>query len=337
MIQNPRYIPVLLLGAIVLLLLTTLHMSGGEAPEVLAPIDQWSNPSRYDGQEETQPDFQHDEPPGSEHDMPPDVQNTQQGVQYDTQHDAQHDEPHGSTPAAAPAFDKPIPDDKNHDKRPTFTEMALKYNSDKVTTHNYGFLYEKYLAQFRDESVKMIELGLGCGMPNGTGASYLIWTTYFPKLQINIVEYDEPCGSAWAAKNPEAVIFYGNQSSVPFLHHVGVEVTSDTRLVDIIVDEGGHTMDQQTASLRELWSYLRPGGVYFAENLQTSFVDDDGGDSTRTSLGKKTFIRWIHELVDDMTSSPQGIPAKNAWSSEIASIDCMAEMCVLTKKDKNAR
>lgn len=234
------------------------------------------------------------------------------------------------------ASNKPIFGSKNHDNRPTFTDLAHKSGTDKVTTHNYGLLYDKYLAQFRDESVKMIEIGLGCGMGYGPGASYPIWTTYFPTIQLNIVEYDEECGSVWAAQNPEAVIFFGDQSSVPFLHHVGAEVTAD-RLVDIIVDDGGHTMDQQTTSLQELWPYLRPGGVYFAEDLQTSFMDKYGGDSTRTNLNKKTFIRWIHELVDDIMASPEGIPPKNAWSSEIASIDCMAEMCVLTKKEKGER
>ncbi|EFQ33978.1 hard-surface induced protein 5 [Colletotrichum graminicola M1.001] len=182
----------------------------------------------------------------------------------------------------------------------------------------------------------MIEIGLGCGMPYGPGASYPIWTTYFPNIQLNIVEYDETCGSAWAAQNPEAVIFFGDQSSVPFLHHVGAEVTAD-RLVDIIVDDGGHTMDQQTTSLRELWSYLRPGGVYFAEDLQTSFMDNYGGDSSRANLTKKTFIRWIHELVDDIMAAPAGVASHNAWASEIANIDCMAEMCALTKKEKGAR
>jgi hypothetical protein len=48
--------------------------------------------------------------------------------------------------------------------RPSFTDIALKYGTDKVTDHHYQFMYEKYLAPIRDESLKMLEIGLGCDM-----------------------------------------------------------------------------------------------------------------------------------------------------------------------------
>ncbi|KAK1973315.1 hypothetical protein LZ30DRAFT_537188, partial [Colletotrichum cereale] len=114
------------------------------------------------------------------------------------------------------------------------------------------------------------------------GGPYPIWTTYFPEIELDILNTDKVCGSERAAENPEAVIFFGDHSSAVDLHHVGSKVTADNRLVDIIVDDGGHTMDQQMTSLRKLWSYLRPGVVYFAEDLQTSFLDAYGGDGTRT-------------------------------------------------------
>ncbi|GKT44357.1 8-demethyl-8-(2-methoxy-alpha-L-rhamnosyl)-tetracenomycin-C 3'-O-methyltransferase [Colletotrichum spaethianum] len=298
MIQKPRYLSALLVGATILLLLATLRITGDEIPEVINSANPWSRPPK--------------------------------------QHDGQQDTQHEGALEVAAAAKKPIFGGKNHDERPTFTDLAMKSGTDKVTTHNYGFLYDKYLAQFRDRPVRMIEIGLGCGMPYGPGASYPIWTTYFPKIELNIVEYDERCGSAWAAKNPEAVLFFGDQSSVPFLRHVGTETTADG-LMDIIVDDGGHTMSQQITSLQELWPYLRHGGAYFIEDLQTSFLGTYGGDETRADLAKKTAVRWIHELVDDIMSSPVGIAPKNAWSSEIASIDCMAELCVLTKKEQGAR
>ncbi|GJC78813.1 8-demethyl-8-alpha-L-rhamnosyl tetracenomycin-C 2'-O-methyltransferase [Colletotrichum liriopes] len=338
MIQNPRYLPALLIGATILLLLATLRMSGGEVPEVINSANPWSRPStQYDAQPETQHETQHNTQQETQHETQHKThQETQQETQHETQQEAEHDTQHGSAPAAVPAAKKPIFSGKKHDSRPSFTDLALDSGTDKVTAHNYGFLYDKYLAQFRDEPVRMVEIGLGCGMPYGPGASYPIWTKYFPKIELYIVEYDENCGSAWAAKNPEAVLFYGDQSSVPFLNHVGSEVTAGG-LVDIIVDDGGHTMIQQTTSLRELWPYLRPGGVYFAEDLQTSFLNHYGGDASKTDFTKKTFIHWIHELVDDIIAAPVGIAPTNAWSSEIASIDCMAEMCVLTKKEKGAR
>jgi hypothetical protein len=48
--------------------------------------------------------------------------------------------------------------------------------------------------------------------------------------------------------------------------------------LDIIIDDGGHTPEQQRITLEELLPHLRPGGVYICEdihgqaNLFTSFV-----------------------------------------------------------------
>jgi hypothetical protein len=36
-----------------------------------------------------------------------------------------------------------------------------------VTDHSYHNLYEKYLPAYRDKKVKMLEIGLGCGMSYG--------------------------------------------------------------------------------------------------------------------------------------------------------------------------
>ncbi|KAK6223529.1 hard-surface induced protein [Colletotrichum tabaci] len=237
---------------------------------------------------------------------------------------------------AAPAAKKPFFGSKNDDDRPTFTDLALVSGTDKVTDNNYGVLYDKYLPAFRDKPVRMIEIGLGCGMSYGPGASYKTWMKYFPHVDLNIVEYDETCGKAWAAKNPEATVFYGDQASAPFIKKVGSEVTA-AGPVDIIVDDGGHTMTQQENSLRELWPFLRPGGIYFAEDLHTSFMDSYGGDASRADSTKRTFMTFIHELVDDFMAAKVGVPSKNAWYKEIASIDCMEALCVLTKKEKGAR
>lgn len=54
--------------------------------------------------------------------------------------------------------------DGKHDKRPTFADLAKDSGTDKVTDHNYAVLYDKYLPAFRDSHVKMLEIGLGCGM-----------------------------------------------------------------------------------------------------------------------------------------------------------------------------
>ena len=40
---------------------------------------------------------------------------------------------------------------------------------------------------------------------------------------------------------------------------------------DIIIDDGGHTMEQQIASIETLFPALNEGGVYLCEDTHTSY------------------------------------------------------------------
>lgn len=160
---------------------------------------------------------------------------------------------------------------------------------------------------------------------------------------MNILEYDEACGSEWASRHPAANVFYGDQANPPFLHEVGHAVTAD-RLLDILIDDGGHTMNQQEVSLLQLWQYVRPGGIYVIEDIHTSYLTHWGGDPSREDTTKRTFIRVIFEILDDIMSVPAANaklepvgPSKYSISHEIASVDCMEAMCVLVKKEIGAR
>jgi len=41
--------------------------------------------------------------------------------------------------------------------------------------------------------------------------------------------------------------------------------------LDIIVDDGGHQVDQQVVTLEEMLPYLRPRGVYLCEDIHPNF------------------------------------------------------------------
>ena len=50
---------------------------------------------------------------------------------------------------------------------------------------------------------------------------------------------------------------------------------------DIILDDGGHKMDQQITSFRVLFPILKSGGVYIIEDLGTSYLLEWGGYGTK--------------------------------------------------------
>ncbi|KAL6891995.1 hypothetical protein GGI43DRAFT_387232 [Trichoderma evansii] len=213
--------------------------------------------------------------------------------------------------------------------RPNFEQIARKYGTDKVTTHKYQFMYDKYLLGIRDGQLKVLEIGLGCNMDYGPGASYYTWLEYFSHVNLYFIEYDGQCANKYQDKTANAHVFIGDQADTLFLAKFFAEATTDG-LFDIIIDDGGHTMDQQITSLEFLWKAVKPGGLYVIEDLQTSYWESFGGSSLGKSSSKETTITYLYQLVDDL------MIGKNAKqiSHDLLSIDCMAEICALRKKER---
>ncbi|RSL81289.1 hypothetical protein CEP52_010156 [Fusarium oligoseptatum] len=208
----------------------------------------------------------------------------------------------------------------------TFEAIARKHGTNKVTSHSYQFMYEKYLGPLQGRSVKFLEIGLGCNMDYGPGASYNTWLEFLPGVDLYFIENDRICAETFKAKNSNARIAIGDQASVHFLNQFANESTKDG-LFDIIVDDGGHGMVEQITSLEELWKIVNPGGLYVIEDLQTSYREHWGGDSSGRDTRKHTTMKYVYGLLDDMMAGW----AKHSISRSLESVDCMAEICVLRK------
>jgi hypothetical protein len=71
--------------------------------------------------------------------------------------------------------------------------------------------------------------------------------------------------------------------------------------VDVVIDDGGHSMVQQLATFAGMWPAVSDGGVYLVEDLHTSYWSEFGGGYRRPG----TFIEHAKGLVDSL----------NAWHS----------------------
>jgi hypothetical protein len=60
----------------------------------------------------------------------------------------------------------------------SFFEIGMKYRTDKVRGHHYETMYEKYLRKYVASNVSLLEIGLGCEMTYGSGASAYLWRNY---------------------------------------------------------------------------------------------------------------------------------------------------------------
>lgn len=62
--------------------------------------------------------------------------------------------------------------------------IATRTGTDKVTTHSYDMLYQKYLQPIRHRPLKLLEIGLGCDMGYSPGASQQVGWYVAPMYRI---------------------------------------------------------------------------------------------------------------------------------------------------------
>ncbi|CAI5521558.1 unnamed protein product [Closterium sp. Naga37s-1] len=74
-------------------------------------------------------------------------------------------------------------------------------------------------------------------------------------------------------QDPRVRLIVGDQANGAFLEKAVAQIRNEVGLLDFIVDDGGHTMDQQQTSLKHLLPLVKPGGTYFIENVGTSYKD----------------------------------------------------------------
>jgi hypothetical protein len=92
--------------------------------------------------------------------------------------------------------------------------------------------------------------------------------SFLPNDNISILEYNEDCARPFESQVTH--LFVGDQSDFSLLKRIG---ETGGRLVDVIVDDGGHSRYQKMNALIGLWPFVRQsGGIYVIENKFTSFL-----------------------------------------------------------------
>ena len=92
-------------------------------------------------------------------------------------------------------------------------------------------------------------------------------------------------------------IFIGDQEDREFLRSLAAEIGP----VDVLIEDGGHTMGQQIATFEKLYTHVSDDGVFLIEDLHTSYWKKYGGGYHRPG----TFMEYAKGLTDQL----------NAWHS----------------------
>lgn len=130
-------------------------------------------------------------------------------------------------------------------------------------------IYDSYFETKQDQPLKLLEIGVAWG------GSLFTWQRYFPQAKIIGIDTNPDC-KKFEGDNIKVCI--GDQADVDFLK----KVNEENGPFDIVIDDGGHMMNQQLASFKTLFPLLKNGGYYVIEDYHTSFVEkyQDGGEKT---------------------------------------------------------
>ena len=149
---------------------------------------------------------------------------------------------------------------------------------------HYFEIYERHFAPYRGRPVRVAEIGIW------HGGSLQMWRQYFgPQARIVGVDFNPECA---ALAEPGIEIEIGDQAD-PALHR---RLRSRYGSFDIVIDDGGHMMNQQTTTFLELYPAVAPGGLYVAEDLHTSYFEHWGGGLRRPG----TFVEYAKLLIDQL-------------------------------------
>jgi cephalosporin hydroxylase len=170
--------------------------------------------------------------------------------------------------------------------------------------HNYVEIYERFMFQWKHDPIKIFEIGIE------DGGSLVMWQEYFPKASIFGLDIEDKSALA----NVRVKTIVGDQSKRDQLQNAMKISGGD---IDILVDDGGHTMEQQQVSLGYLFKFVRPGGYYVLEDIHTSIpairpgygVESDGSNST---------LRMIQNY---MQSAPPAFKSKYMLPEEMKYLD----------------
>ena len=187
---------------------------------------------------------------------------------------------------------------------------------------DYFEIYHRSFSRYRSLPITFVEVGVQ------NGGSARMWRDYFgPNARIIGIDIDPNC---MALQEDGFEIWIGDQADPDFWQEFVQAVPS----LDIVLDDGGHTMRQQIVTLQTLFPLLNNGGTYLCEDTHTSYFPKFGGGRGRP----ETFLEHVKSLIDDIHAFHH-LPLSDIENSYMAnnlhSISVFDSIVVLERRTKN--
>ena len=165
-------------------------------------------------------------------------------------------------------------------------KQYFEKNDDKLIHKwlHYFDIYHRHFEEYRNKPVTILEFGVF------QGGSLQMWKKYFGnKARIIGVDINPKCKSL---EEPGIEIYIGDQGDRKFLKRLMKNIGQ----VDVVIEDGGHMMNQQINTFEEVYPHVKDGGVFLIEDLHTSYWSDYAGGYRKAS----TFIEYAKDMMDEI-------------------------------------
>ena len=173
--------------------------------------------------------------------------------------------------------------------------LSLKHSA-------YFQVYEELLSKYRNKKITFVEVGVL------NGGSLFMWRDFFGS-EARIIGVDfNPLAKRWEEDGFE--IFIGSQSSPDFWR----DFFSSIGMVDVLLDDGGHTNEQQIVTTHQSIPFIKDGGLLIVEDVHASYFKDFGNPS------KYSFINYAKLFIDGINARFPGVEVvKNMFRDAVYS------------------
>ena len=154
---------------------------------------------------------------------------------------------------------------------------------------HYFSIYEKWFSSYRGREIVFVEVGVQ------NGGSIQMWQNYFGKsAQIVGIDIDERC-KQFEDANENIFVEIGSQDDEKFWQAFKEKYPR----VDILLDDGGHQMNQQIVTFQQMFPHIKDGGLYMCEDCHTSYVNSKHWPGGKLKAAG-TFIEFMKNLIDEL-------------------------------------
>ncbi len=100
--------------------------------------------------------------------------------------------------------------------------------------------------------------------------------------------------------------------------------------MDILIDDGGHSMRQLIITYEEMFDHVKEDGIYLFEDLHTSYWRKFGGGFRRRGTFIELSKKWIDQL--NANHSKQVVFRPNHFTESVFSMHFFDSLLILQKR-----